>query len=87
MSSGIAAGFTALVIILIYFMLTLSKVVSNDISIISIIFLIVWWFLRFWFLMMRDLVNDDPIVFALKDNISRATLSLIVLILLAEQIL
>ena len=68
-------------------MLTLSKVVSNDISIISIIFLIVWWFLRFWFLMMRDLVNDDPIVFALKDNISRATLSLIVLILLAEQIL
>ena len=63
-----------------------SVVVSNNISIISIIFLIVWWFLRFWFLMIRDLVNDDPIVFALKDNISRFTLFLIIVILLAEQI-
>ncbi len=86
MSSGIASGFAALVIILIYLMLTLSVVVSNNISIISIIFLIVWWFLRFWFLMIRDLVNDDPIVFALKDNISRFTLFLIIVILLAEQI-
>lgn len=86
-TGGVSSGFTSLVIILIYLMLPLSKVITSELAVISIIFLITFWFLRFWFLIGREEVNDDPIIFALKDLQSRFILFLVIFILFAEQII
>ena len=86
-AAGLASSFVMVVIILIYALLEQSTVISREISgvILAATFLI--WQLRFWLLVGRDEVHDDPIVFALKDRTSLLVLLGVVLIVLYEQII
>ncbi|MDA9649536.1 UbiA family prenyltransferase [Alphaproteobacteria bacterium] len=83
--SGICSSFICLVIVLIYSLLSKSTVINNDISIIIILFILLFWQVRFWLLTGRNQVFDDPIVFALKDRISIISLSSLLLVLIVEQ--
>lgn len=86
LSAGLAASFVSIIVILIYLMMTMSAVIKSDLSIIIIITAITWWVMRFWVLVSRGRVNDDPIIFAIKDNKSRLILLLLVIVVTVEQL-
>lgn len=70
LSAGIASSVAAIVIILIYSLLSAETIITRDISAVAISTILTLWQLRFWLLVGRDEVHDDPVVFALKDKIS-----------------
>ncbi|MEM7366747.1 MAG: hypothetical protein AAF525_22245, partial [Pseudomonadota bacterium] len=48
--------------------------------------LLLYWISRMWLLAHRKEMNDDPVVFAIKDSISRYVVILIVLLAMAATI-
>ena len=46
-----------------------------------------YWLIRIIFVAHRGDIDDDPIIYALKDNISRLTLLIIILLILINFIL
>lgn len=85
-SSGVASSFASVIIMAIYALLSKSTVIQSEISVIIILVLLLYWKLRFWLLVGRNQVNDDPIVFALKDWISLFILILLGLVVGFEQL-
>ena len=74
-SVGPTSGYIAALLILLY--VDLSPDVSRlyrHTSVLNLLCpLILYWVTRVWFLAQRQQLVDDPVVFALRDNISRLT--------------
>jgi len=85
-NAGLAASFVMVVIILIYALLAQSTVITRDISAVLLAVIFLFWQIRFWLLVGRDEVHDDPILFALKDRISTIVLGCSVMVVMFEQI-
>lgn len=86
-TAGLSASFVMVVIILIYALLSQSTVISRDISAVLLATLFLFWQIRFWLLVGRDEVHDDPIIFALKDRTSTVVLFGVLLVVLFEQLM
>ena len=86
MGIGIGAGISSAIITLIYTLLSDSDVIESDVIAIIIVSSLVSWISRFWLLVNRDQVHDDPVVFAIKDRTSMITLGVIALMVVIEQL-
>lgn len=84
---GLFTGMAAPLVVLIYVFLSGSSVVNYTPNAILLAALLCFWMGRFWILVNRGDVQDDPIVFALKDRTSFIVLATIAGILVAEQLL
>jgi len=85
--AGLASSFLSVIIVAIYALLSRSAVIEHDTAAILIVIVLTFWQTRFWLLVGRNQVHDDPIVFALKDKVSALTLACLGLIVLVEQYL
>ena len=83
---GIVTGMAAPLVVLIYIYLSGSSLVNHTSSALSLAGLLTYWLARFWILVNRGQVQDDPIIFALRDRNSLGLLSVIASILVLEQI-
>lgn len=83
---GLVTGMAAPLVVLIYIYLSGSSLVNHTPSALSLAGLLAYWIARFWVLVNRGQVQDDPIVFALKDRNSLGLLAVIASILVLEQI-
>lgn len=83
--SGISSSFACIIILLIYAILSTATVVNNDISAIFIVFILLFWQMRFWLLVVRKQIHDDPIIFALRDRMSFSSVACMAIIIIMEQ--
>ena len=81
---GSATGFASVIALLIYGLLAPTIVFNFDISVYFCSAILAAWMFRFWLLAGRGELNDDPVVFAIKDQVSFITLSTIALIFLFD---
>ncbi|MEP1144736.1 MAG: UbiA family prenyltransferase [Henriciella sp.] len=84
LNSGISAGFASVISLLIYGLLAPSVLFNFEISIFACATILTSWLMRFWLLAGRGQINDDPVIFAIKDKTSFLTLMLIGLIFLFD---
>ena len=83
--AGISASYASVIVIFIYAVLSESAVIQRELSTIAVVIVLVFWQVRFWLLVGRKEVHDDPVVFALKDTVSLITLGVFGVIVLVEQ--
>jgi hypothetical protein len=86
LTAGVAFSVTVIIIILIYALLSTETIITRDISAVTIATILTLWQLRFWLLVGRDEVHDDPIIFALKDRISALLFVIMGLVVVVEQL-
>ena len=84
---GVVSGFISIVIITIYLLLSKSSIISNELSAGIVIIALVFWIMRFWFIVSRSEMHYDPVIYAIKDRFSLISLCSIGIIVIAEQIL
>lgn len=81
---GPSTGLVAVLVLALY--INLSPEVSRLYSHPSVLYLVcpivLYWICRVWFLAQRGQLNEDPVVFAVKDRVSLATGAAAVLLLL-----
>lgn len=85
-NAGVSSSIAAIVIIIIYALLSTETIITRDISAVAIATALTLWQLRFWLLVGRDEVHDDPIVFALKDKVSALLFCLMGSVAIVEQL-
>ena len=85
-ASGISSSFLCVVIVLIYALLSKSAVIENQISAVIVVSILIFWQTRFWLLVGRGEVHEDPIVFALKDRLTLAITIILGLVVIYEQL-
>ena len=83
---GVGAAYTTILLVLIYGLISDQVIFSSDWSVVLICALLFFWQARFWLLIQRNRVDDDPVRFALKDRTSLSVLAVFVAISLFEQI-
>jgi 4-hydroxybenzoate polyprenyltransferase len=84
LSLGTAAGYSAIVVIALYINSPESQAIYHHHKPLWLICpLMLFWISRTWLLTARGKMQDDPVVFAVRDPISLVMLALIVLIVLA----
>jgi 4-hydroxybenzoate polyprenyltransferase len=84
MSMGLASGFCAVIVMALYINSPDSQVLYRHIEPMWLICpLLLYWLSRMWLLASRGQMDDDPVVFAVKDRISLATMALIGLLVFA----
>ena len=84
---GLVTGMMAPLIVLIYVYLSQTSIVDHNLSALSLASVLCFWIGRFWILVNRGEVEDDPIVFALKDRHSVLLLGGMALVLVLEQVI
>lgn len=84
-ASGMSSSFLCVVIVLIYALLSKSAVIENQISAVIIGSILTFWQMRFWLLVGRGEVHEDPIIFTLKDRQSLAVIIMLGLVVIYEQ--
>jgi 4-hydroxybenzoate polyprenyltransferase len=73
---GIASGYISVMVLALYVNSdTVQKLYSLPEAIWLLCPIMLYWISRVWILVQRDEMDDDPIVFALTDNISRLTVA------------
>jgi 4-hydroxybenzoate polyprenyltransferase len=83
MSLGIAAGYSAIVVMALYINSPESQALYQRHKPLWLICpLMLFWISRIWMLAARGRLHDDPVVFALRDPVSLATVGLLILIML-----
>jgi 4-hydroxybenzoate polyprenyltransferase len=81
LSLGTAAGYCAIVVIALYINSTDSQTLYHyHMRLWLICPLMLFWISRVWLLTTRGRMHDDPVVFAVRDTVSLATLGLLALI-------
>lgn len=76
-SLGISAGFSAGLVLALYLQTEIVTVLySQPVFIWSVVPLMIFWISWVWLKAHRDEMHDDPLVFAIRDNVSRATIGL-----------
>ncbi|MEM7236358.1 MAG: UbiA family prenyltransferase [Pseudomonadota bacterium] len=86
MGAGLASSFVTVLIVAIYALLSRSAVIEHEAAGAAIVAILTFWQTRFWLLVGRDEVHDDPIIFALKDRLSALTLALLGVVVVFEQL-
>ena len=81
LAMGTAAGFSSVISLLIYGLLSESQIFHSEITILMSSALLAAWVLRFWMIAGRGELNDDPVIFAVKDKVSLLSLGCIGLIM------
>jgi 4-hydroxybenzoate polyprenyltransferase len=85
LSFGVAAGYGAVVLIALYINSPEAQALYHHHRALWMICpIILFWISRTWMLTSRGRMQDDPVVFAVKDPISLVVLGLLVLIVLAS---
>jgi 4-hydroxybenzoate polyprenyltransferase len=78
MNMGVASGFCAIVVMALYINSPDSMALYRHVQLMWLICpLLLYWISRMWLLASRGQMDDDPVVFAIKDRISLTTLGLI----------
>ena len=77
---GITSGYAAIVVLLLYIQSNAVFVLYHNplwlcVSILAMLF----WVNRIWLLAMRGLVDEDPVLYALKDFVSWGTAFVVIL--------
>jgi 4-hydroxybenzoate polyprenyltransferase len=81
---GVAAGYSAVVVIALYINSPESQTIYHHHKPLWLICpLMLFWISRIWMLTSRGRMRDDPVVFAVRDPVSLAVVALMVLIVLA----
>ena len=73
-------------VVLIYGLISDQTIFKNDLSIILITLILFYWQSRFWILVNRGNIDDDPVSFAIKDKVSIYVLICFALIAILEQL-
>jgi 4-hydroxybenzoate polyprenyltransferase len=82
---GIAAGYSAIVVVALYVNSPDSQLLYRHNRILWLICpLLLYWISRIWLLATRGHMRDDPVVFALKDRRSLVVFALLVCIVVAS---
>jgi len=80
--SGISSGFLSILVLALYINSdTVKSMYAHPEVIWFICPLLLYWISRVWLLTRRDVMHDDPVVFAVKDNRSHLVLLISVIIL------
>lgn len=84
---GVASAFCSVIIMALYITdETVSASYAAPQLLWLICFLLLYWLNRVWLLVYRGLLDDDPVVFALKDNTSRLCGLVIVLVVVLAKL-
>ncbi len=84
---GIANSTAAVVVLAFYISSPEVKILYRNPSLLwSICLLMLYWGNRTWIGAKRGKINDDPVVFALKDKVSRCVLAAIIVVVLAARL-
>ena len=82
--AGLAANFLSIGFILIYALLERSFLLQTPQVAIAMGALLTLWVLRFWLLVHRGHIQDDPVIFAVKDRASLSIFALIFTLIVGE---
>ncbi len=82
--AGVTSSFMSVGFVLIFALLDQSLLLQTAAISIAVGAFITFWIMRFWLLVHRGQVNDDPVIFALKDRVSLSTFALIFVLVLGE---
>ena len=85
MSFGMNISGIAIVSFILYGLLAENAVLSNDVSVFALCAILIFWLMRVWFLAHRKILNDDPVLFAVKDRVSIFLGFIVGVIVLIEQ--
>ena len=83
---GVGAAYTTILLVLIYGLISTQSIFTSEWSILAICAILFYWQARFWLLVQRNQINDDPVKFAVTDKVSLSVLSLLAIIASIEQI-
>ncbi|UZD91708.1 UbiA family prenyltransferase [Cognatishimia activa] len=85
---GVATGGLAVLTLTLYLNSAFVAATYGAVQLLWLIApLIMFWVFRAWLKALRDEIDDDPVVFALRDPISRITLGLTIFVVLASRFL
>jgi 4-hydroxybenzoate polyprenyltransferase len=77
LSVGASAGFTSILSLVIYGLLAEHRAIDNSAIILAVASIQAGWNMRIWMLAGRGQLNEDPVMFAVKDKISLVCLAAI----------
>ena len=83
---GMTVGVISPLIMMIYALLSEGPVVESTVMAFAISTTLLFWMGRFWILVNRGAIDDDPVSFALKDRVSRVAFAVILAAVVAEQV-
>lgn len=83
---GMMATAMTILSFILYGLVAEEPVLKANTSIIIVGFILVYWLLRVWYLAHRGQLNDDPVLFAVKDKLSIFLGGLILLVVLTERV-
>jgi 4-hydroxybenzoate polyprenyltransferase len=83
LATGVASGISAVVVFTIYLIIEQypERIYSNPHALWGIMPILLMWTLRAWHLSVHGEMNEDPVIFALKDRFSLISGLVILLIL------
>jgi 4-hydroxybenzoate polyprenyltransferase len=81
---GAATGTAAVLALSIYGLLAPNRLLGNAALILIMAAILAAWFMRIWLIAVRGELHDDPVLFAIKDKVSLASLGVIALCFLIE---
>jgi 4-hydroxybenzoate polyprenyltransferase/phosphoserine phosphatase len=85
LTMGMASGFSSVVVVALYINSPESQALyRHHVPMWLICPLLLYWIMRMWLLATRGQMNDDPVVFAIRDRISLVTLALVGLMVVAS---
>ncbi len=82
---GMMATAMTILSFILYGLVATEPVLEADVSIFIVGFILVYWILRMWYLAHRGRLNDDPVLFAVKDKLSLALGGLIFAVVFLEK--
>lgn len=71
---GSAAANAAVLALAIYGLLAPNRLIDNPVTMMVVAAVLAAWFMRIWLIAGRGELNDDPVLFAVKDKVSLACL-------------
>ena len=81
LTAGTSVGFASVIVLLIYGLLSSTVVFNFQLTVLLSAAILATWMLRFWIIAGRGELNDDPVVYAIKDRTSFTYLALIGLLM------
>ena len=74
---GAGTGAVAVLTLAIYGLLAPNRLIDNPGIVLAVAAIIGAWFMRIWLIASRGELNDDPVLFAVKDRVSLACLAIV----------
>ena len=86
LSLGVMAMGLSLLSFLLYGILAQDGVISSQFIIFAFLGILTYWMMRMWLLAHRNILDDDPVLFAVRDRTSLFLGAVIVLFVILEQV-